>query len=192
MDFYVIRAARNEDSNEGWVWMREYPSRTVLKLTRAAAPRWKFWSRRSVYCQARQIDHNFLADYNRRKRTVAIRDRHPTIVMSGWYRDALGGLKAATKGIQKPTKIKVRRSSIPLWRSLRAASHHPEVTVRLGTRLGVLGVWMGVVSLAPTIWSFLSTICIDLIPVEFFTLLFASAVGVPAALACRPPGKPLK
>jgi hypothetical protein len=32
---------------------------------------------------------------------------------------------------------------------LRAASHHPDMVVRLGTRLGVLGAWLGIVGVVP-------------------------------------------
>ena len=188
---FVIRAARDEDSNEGWVWMREYPSRTVLKLTCPATPCWKFWRRRSVYCQARKIDDNFKVNYNKRERTVAICDERPTIVMSGWYRDALGGLKAVTRQNQESTDVAVRRCSIPLWRSLRAACHHPEISVRLGTRLGILGVWLGVAGLSPAILSMCPDYCTGFIPPEFANLFPAFAVGVPAYLASRGPGKPL-
>jgi hypothetical protein len=79
---------------------------------------------------------------------IDIDTRFDTLVMGEWYRDALS--------IAATTQSNNRTGAVPLvvkkvrcwgWRSLRSACHHPDPVVRLATRLGVLGTWLGLVAL---------------------------------------------
>lgn len=187
---YIIRAARDEDTNEGWVWMAHYPSRTIVKLTANPGAAWQIWKPRTVYCQARKIDPNFIKSYNKRELTIKIplENGEPTIVMSAWYRDALGGLHAVRNdNSTTKTAVKDRPCCVPVWRSLRAACHHPEISVRLGTRLGVLGVWLGVVGLTPT--------AVQLFGARPANTIFAAiavAGAIVGLIVCRGPRRPLR
>jgi hypothetical protein len=139
---FIIRAALAEEANEGWVWMAtNMPSRSVVKIKDCA-------TKRTVFCQIRNFDENFLEKYKEdpAKRRKEITEPSKTIVMSEWYRDALGGFLTTQRG-GKERELKINPAYIWGWRSLRAASHHPDLATRLGTRLGVLGAWLGIVGL---------------------------------------------
>lgn len=133
---YIILAALREEMNDGWVWLDGFPSRTVIEIKNLNTGC-------SVICQARKLDDNYIERYNRDPRRLKVEMDNNTIVMSGWYRDALG--------ISQTTKddIKTGKATLSVSRyegccgHLRAACHHPDVVVRLGARLGALGVWLG-------------------------------------------------
>lgn len=77
-----------------------------------------------------------------------------TLVMSQWYRDALVGFEPSnednTTGL---VDLRITPLCWPLrwWGSLRAAAHHPELVVRIGMTLGVLGAGLGLVALIPSL-----------------------------------------
>ena len=71
--------------------------------------------------------------------------------MAEWYRLALA--------ISTTTKADNQTDTVPLivvaariwgWKPLRTACCHPDPVVRLGTRLGMLGLWLGLLALART------------------------------------------
>jgi hypothetical protein len=145
---YVVYAALAEETNEGWVWVQQpqLPTRTLIKILNTT-------TNRSIFCVSRQIDPNFLADYNDEKKhnTIKINDPAKAIVISEWYRDALGGFptsfKASADAPIPPLIITEKRPRNVTW-SIRAACQHPESAVRIGTRLGVLGGWLGILGIA--------------------------------------------
>ena len=139
---YIIRAARDEEANDGWIWMA-LPSRTVVRIKNPSA-------RRHVYCQVRDIrDPNFLKRYNTSNAgRIAISHPCETMVISNWYRDALGGFNTTGKDNETGrVGLDVKPVQRWGWEALRAASHHPDIVVRLGVRLGVLGAWLGILGL---------------------------------------------
>jgi hypothetical protein len=146
MQSYTIRAALRDETNDGWVWMAR-PSRTLVKITNPH-------TRRHIFCQVRNIrDQNFLDHYNGdpKGRRITITNEAETIVMGEWYRGALGGFGTnAADDMGGRVQLKVRELRPWGWGSVRAACHHPDIVVRLGTRLGILGAWLGVVGVVPT------------------------------------------
>ena len=163
MTKYIIRAALRDETNEGWVWMAGsgYRSRTIVRITVPDGTR-------KAFCQVRQIDENFLDHYNQsdkeksrlvregKKHRIDIDPKTPTIVMSEWYRDALGGFSTTTKkNGWKEIELEFQpydHGLKHLLGQLLAASQHPDISVRLGTRLGVLGTWLGLMGILPTFW----------------------------------------
>ena len=143
---YKIWAALAEEENEGWVWFTE-PALEPRTLVKIHNPK----NGRTIFCQSRHIETNFLTRYNEKNHTLKINDGEPAkaLVISAWYRDALGGLET-----QSEVCLCVSRLRTPLWRDLRVACHHPDIVARIGTRLGILGVWLGLVSLLPAILDF--------------------------------------
>jgi hypothetical protein len=138
MGSYAIRKALKDETNEGWIWLARQ-SRTVVKNKN---PRGK----RAVYSQVRDIrDPNFLKHYNQPgggRRLIS--DEHHTMVMSQWYRLGLGIPGTATEA-----ELEVKefgRWGWRWWGELRAASHHPDIVVRLATGLGVLGAYLGILA----------------------------------------------
>jgi hypothetical protein len=141
---YTIYPASDAETNEGWVWFRDpdLPSRTIVKIQNVS-------SGHSVFCESRKIDAYFLENCKETRR-FELQNPDDALFISGWYRDALGGFDP-TSHSKKTVELNITPTKGWLWRSLRAASHHPDIVARLGTRLGVMGVWLGVVALAPII-----------------------------------------
>ena len=147
---FIVRAAVSEETNNGWVWVQtpcdtrldsELTPRTIVTIKQKGEPCWS-----CIYVEVRKIDDNFRKQYNCKASTVSICQKKNVVVMSEWYRQALGIVKTTPKNDESQTEILlINRSKLPVWRSLRAACHHPDLVVRLGTRLGITGVWLGIV-----------------------------------------------
>ena len=137
---YIIRAALAEETSDGWIWVcgpsLNLASRTVVLIKSAC-------NHRGVYTEVRKIDKNFLRKYNSDPYRLCINESQDTIVMAEWYRIALA-IDRTTNLDRRPTvPLTVKEVSRYGWGPLRAACHHPNLAVRLGTRLGVLGIWLG-------------------------------------------------
>lgn len=139
-----IYAALEDAIGEGFVWLAkaELPARCVVKIANPIC-------NRSVFCEALQIEKNFLTNYNRNPR-LAITCPESSIVMSGWYRARLGGLETQQ---DYPLEITAANNC---WGKLRACMHHPQIVVRvaawlglISVALGTIGVLLGIIS----IWS---------------------------------------
>lgn len=130
-----IYAARDEDIHEGWVWIRNpsLPPRAVVRITNPATGR-------AIYCEAMQVDENFLRLYNKPPR-VLITAPQDVLVIGAWYRAALGGLVPLS---DVPLRIETRNSWVGQF---RACIHHPQAVVRLGAWLGGLGLVLGLLGL---------------------------------------------
>lgn len=159
---YRVFAALHEDTDKGWVWLLLDPkkgffSRSTIKITRGS---------RSVYCEHRNFDENIVRRYDatdytncmyfQDKKTAANRGPvdmsklYDVIVISSWYRSALGGF--STEGFGGvPQELEISRPRFSLWADLRAACQHPEPGVRVATRVGILGTWLGVAALLPAL-----------------------------------------
>jgi hypothetical protein len=133
---YQVYAALHEEATEGWVWFAEPPlesHRLVLLINEDTG--------RRVYCECRRLDSNFINLYNARSHTRTINPTmfHDVLVISDWYRTALG-----IPGTSVPANLTIVQRRNPFWQALRVGSQHPDPTVRLANRLGILGVWLGI------------------------------------------------
>ena len=144
---FIIRAALSDETNDGWVWVqtpgKSFLPRTIVRIDR------RLWHRLfRIYVEARRVDDNFRSIYNSGGTRIGLAAQHDTLVMSEWYRGALD-IPGTTSQDDESGRVAlaVVRSRIPVWRSLRAACHHPDLAVRLGTRLGMVGVCLGLVGL---------------------------------------------
>jgi hypothetical protein len=142
---------------------------------------------RSVYCQVREIDRNFTTRYNVPKSGRFHLTESDTIVVGQWYRDCLGILKT-TSSDNKADLVELKIAPLSaLWRwwgSLRAAAHHPDIVVRMGISLGVLGVMLGIIALVPTLLDFSVLPKPCQLPVVLAIAFISTLVGY---LACRRP-----
>ena|SRR6266540_7540473 len=137
---YRIYAALREDINSGWVWVGGLPGRTVVCIANNQ-------NGKRVYCEALAIDENFQRFYNNDGR-VPIQKPLASIVLSDWYRQRLGGLD--TK-VDHELTISVEEH----WLGrVRSCLDHPQIVVRIATRLalwsvalGLLGIVLGALSL---------------------------------------------
>lgn len=142
---YTIYPASEAEINEGWVWLKvpDLPSRTIVKIQNGG---------HSVFCEYRKIDSYFIENC-KDDRHIELKDPNDALFIGAWYRDALGGFEP-TSHSGNQISLDVTPGLIPVWSSLRAASHHPDFVARLGTRLGVVGTWLGIVALTPTVLEF--------------------------------------
>lgn len=165
---YRVFAALHEDTDKGWVWIRlsqleGFQSRSTIKIKSGS---------HSVYCEHRNFDANIVRKYDSSDSTTCIyfgddkasfferkqAARHAVehrehvdltkfddvIIISGWYRVALGGIE-----VDKTHELKICRPTFALWADIRAGCHHPEPAVRIATRLAILGTWLGVAAFLP-------------------------------------------
>jgi len=130
-----IFAALREDSQQGWVWLqdRNLPARSIVRIKNTV-------NRKVIYCEALQIDDNFLNVYNEPHR-VKIKNPQGSIVINGWYRASLGGLSTQT---QAALNIRPCNS---LWGKFMACTYHPQTVVRIAAWLGLVSVLLGLVGL---------------------------------------------
>lgn len=210
---YTIYAAREDEYNAGYVWFLnpEFVSRTPIELYNPDTGY-------TTYCKSRLIERNYMDRYKSESHRVPIDPPEKALVVSEWYRNALGGFDttanrewanrmaaAEADKISATTLIGVRRLRVPGWRYLRVANHHPDMAVRVGTRLGVLGAWLGVVGTAGAVMDWRAPITELLprrvhewIPGDFhahsiiFLLAIAALSGVLFWIPCRAPRPPVQ
>lgn len=127
-----IFAARRDEVNEGFVWLNRpsLPSRCVVQIKNPAQSK-------SVFCEALQIDDNFLREYNSDSHRVRLTIADDPLVIGGWFRAQLGGLVK-----QREYELQISPCN-NWWGKLCACFHHPQVMVRVGAWLGVIGVFLG-------------------------------------------------
>jgi hypothetical protein len=175
---YRVFAALSDEASEGWIWFKAppFPTRTIVK---ACNPK----TGHIVFCESHQLDDNFVTKYNAQRRTQKIEVQAEALVISAWYRDALGGFETTCQS-GRQVELDITQSRFGAWCSLRAACHQPDIAVRVGTRLGVLGAWLGLVGLAPAL--------LELIGLKArcrvsSLILIAVAVGfaIPGVWVCR-------
>src|SRR2546422_9246789 len=168
---YQIFVALHEESNNGWVWLSspDLKPRTLIKLYNAS-------TRRSVVCECRIVDPNFLNLYNERPHTSKITDDigRSRMVISDWYRRALG-----IEQNQTQAEISVRPLRTWGLGVVRAGSQHPDPIVRLATGLGALALWLSFTSLLLTLAPIVSQ---KLIPIAGTS---AVILGLITLMACK-------
>lgn len=131
-----VFAALHEDSQQGWVWLCDptLPPRSVVKISERVSGKY-------IYCEALQIDANFLEHYNRSPR-VSVRQPHDALVMSGWYRQKLGDLRAQTD-----VSLKIENRNDQAVAKFRACLDHPQIVVRVAAWLGGISVALGLIGM---------------------------------------------
>lgn len=138
-----IYASLWEDSQQGWVWLQapKLPLRCIVIISNPA-------NKRAVYCEALQIDDNFLKRYNQPQR-IFIETPENALVINEWYRARLGGIQTQTK-----VNLIIRPVSCQLYGKFKACTHHPQVIVRISVWLGFISVILGLIGIFISIASF--------------------------------------
>lgn len=122
---YKIFASLHDELNAGWVWISssDLPSRSIVKISNPEKGK-------KVYCEALQIDENFLKKYNDSNRFHIV-DASPSLVINSWYRKRLGDFPT-----QSCPNLEIKPAN-KLWGKIWACLHHPQVIVRIATYLGL-------------------------------------------------------
>jgi hypothetical protein len=130
-----VYASLFEHINDGFVWLKRpgLPARCVVKITNTQTKDY-------VFCEALQIDENFLIRYNSDRR-ISIEQPESSVVMNGWYRKRLGNLET---NHDYPLHIK---SADSLWCKVQASMHHPQNVVRIAIWLGIISCGLGLLSI---------------------------------------------
>ncbi|MHA2030598.1 MAG: hypothetical protein ACXAC2_14720 [Candidatus Kariarchaeaceae archaeon] len=132
---YKVLASLRSEMNEGWVWLNnmDLEPRSIVKITNRT-------NGKKIYCECLEIDKNFLKEYNQPYR-ITINDTDKVIVINEWYRKQLGGLNT-----KQEYDLEIRAAN-NMWGRLWTNFYHPQVVVRLATKLAILSVILGVVSI---------------------------------------------
>lgn len=149
---YKIFAALYEESTSGWVWLanpRVEPHRLISLRSQ------EIESHPIIYCEARSLDDNFVTYYNSKAHTKKINqcDYQDVLIISDWYRRALSIPQTQTQ-----VDLYVRDQERPFLPALRAGSQHPDPTVRLANRLGLISTWLGLLGIAAAVDPFIKAI----------------------------------
>ena len=133
---FTVYAALKDHAHEGWVHLHDPGCRTrgIIRISNSSTSR-------HIYCEALQIGSNFEGEYRESKSTFVL-DKNAALVVGKWYREKLGGIATesqATLTIQQCDGM---------WGSFRACVDHPQLAIRLTTRLAILSVALGITSLA--------------------------------------------
>lgn len=124
-------ASLREDTQQGWIWLQNptLPARSVIRIKNPD-------NGKVVYCEALQIDNNFLAAYNQQPR-FTISAPQEALVINGWYRAALGGVST-----QSDVQLSIKPCN-SWWGKFKACTHHPQTVVRVAAWLGLISVILG-------------------------------------------------
>ena len=133
--------ALHDETKEGWVWVypqigRQAPSTHI----RISNPK----SRRSVVCEQRVIDKNFISHYNEANAGSRFLPRDQKVIVASWhYRQRLD-MEVGDGGKQE---LGIVPAQWPLA-GVCAGLAHPSSEVPTATGLGLLALALGIVSVA--------------------------------------------
>lgn len=133
---FKIYASLYEDITAGWVWIgkRECIQRAVIKIKNKTAGK-------SIYCEALEIDGNFINKY-REKTGKLIDSQERALIINEWYRKRLGNLEP-----QKEYDLEIKYR-IKLFGKIKAIMEHPQEAIRIASWLAFLSIVIGVLGLA--------------------------------------------
>ncbi|MBM5203073.1 hypothetical protein HYN74_22695 [Vibrio parahaemolyticus] len=143
MNYYVL-ASLAEDINSGWCWIKgsEVSNRSLVQIKNNT-------NGKSVVCEVLSIDLNFekkYGDSNASQTNKNLLNTSNVVLMNAWYREKLGIDKT-----QSSQDLQI--SFVTKWcvgKRIKACTMHPQVAVRLSTWLGLIGIFVGTVSLIPS------------------------------------------
>lgn len=132
-----VFAATAEDIHQGWVWLHlpGIEPRSIIKITNIEKDK-------SVYCEALQIDKNYLNHYNVKCGNVKrfkIDDQNRTIVINNWYRK-----KLEIDDTQCNVELEIAESMIKWHGKIMACFHHPQIIIRQSAWLSVISLILGI------------------------------------------------
>ena len=147
-------AALKEEAQQGWVWLQSstLAPRAVIKIKNRD-------NGKVVYCEALQIDDNFLKNYNKDNNAPSsqrheISDPANALVINYWYRAKPGRVSTQT---EVPLDITPLCCCNSWWGKFRACTDHPQIVIRMAAWLGLISVFLGVVGVVLSVVSICRT-----------------------------------
>lgn len=143
MNYYVL-ASLAEDINSGWCWIKgsDVSNRSLVQIKNKN-------NGKSIVCEALSVDRNFEKKYRYgipSQTNKELLDMPNVVLMNAWYREKLG-----INDTQRNHSLQV--SFVTKWdvsKRIKACTMHPQVAVRLSTWFGLVGIFVGTVSLIPS------------------------------------------
>lgn len=135
---YLVLASLKEDMNQGWIWI-SHPSISSRSIVEVKA------GKKSIYCEALQIDHNYREAY-KRGWTYDLSNDQPVLTISAWYRNKLG-----LDNTNESYELSIKQSN-DLYGRVISSIQHPQVVVRLATWLGIISVSLGILGVGIAVW----------------------------------------
>ena len=137
MKKYRIYASVTEESKEGWVWISPSDNLTS-EFVKIENPE----SGKSIICERRIIDKNYIKNYNSRESTINIKNDGNVLILNDSFRTKLGGIPT-----QSEVSLEIKDANGLIEKYIFASLHHPHPFVRIGIKLGVISVFLGVIGL---------------------------------------------
>ena len=137
MKKYRIYASVTEESKEGWVWISPSDNLTS-EFVKIENPK----SGKSIICERRIIDKNYIINYNSRKGTFNIKNDGNVLILNDSFRIKLGGIPT-----QSEVSLEIKDANGLIEKYIFAPLHHPHPFVRIGIELGLISISLGIVGL---------------------------------------------
>lgn len=138
MKKYRICASLSEEAKEGWVWIS--PSNDLTsEFVKIENPE----SGKSIICERRIVDENYIKNYNSRKGTINIKNDDNVLILNDSFRTKLGGIST-----QSEISLEIKDANGLIEKYISAPLHHPHPFVRIGIKLGLISVFSGLIGLA--------------------------------------------
>ncbi|HKT32302.1 MAG TPA: hypothetical protein VJS89_07415 [Gammaproteobacteria bacterium] len=132
----IVYASLHTDLDSGYIWFAHLDIksvRSVFKIQNAN-------NGKNVFAEILKIDDNFRRQYQN-SQTLEKIDWQRAVIINSWYRNKLG--------IEKTNcNVKLQITKSKPWGGVCASLHHPNVSIRIGTWLGLIGISLGVLGIA--------------------------------------------
>lgn len=138
MKKYRIYASVTEESKEGWVWISPSDNLTS-EFVKIENPK----SGKSIICERRIIDENYIKNYNSREGTINIKNDGNVLILNNSFRTQLGGIPT-----QSEVTLEIKEANGIIEKYISAPLHHPHPFVRISIELGLISVFLGLIGLA--------------------------------------------
>ncbi len=189
-DKYIVHTSLRDDMNEGWVWIRNLKNeldgkRRIIRVTAETG--------KSIFCEGLWADDWYMEKWNERWKNIHQEARcadEKLAFISAWYRACLD-IREDPQNLQNLT-IDCKDTPRPFWWQLRACLEHPQVVIRLATRLAIISLGLGILGLLLAIfgvpdWVFraVGCLCDGVWSIVAIAQVSAAAPGGSVFLSCE-------
>jgi hypothetical protein len=140
---YRIFVSKKEEDFENWFWSNDKSIEGFAKVLNPT-------NKKSIVIYKRDIDENYINDYNKRDSTYNIKKDELSIVLNEFYRKKLK--------IEKNQKLKLVIKNASCFDKIFYSNwSHPNPTVSLSYKINITSIFLGLISLILGIISLILT-----------------------------------
>lgn len=130
---YQVFASKKEEDFENWFWSNDKSIEGFAKILNPL-------NKKNIVIYKRDIDDNYINDYNKRESTYNIKKEELSIVINEFYRKKLN--------IEKNQKWKlVIKNASYIDKTFYSNWSHPNPTISLSYKINITSILLGLVSL---------------------------------------------